>query len=303
MRTKKRRGFLTRTDIALGWIFGLLPLVGIVIFSAFPIGISFAAMFTSMTNNDLATMTWNNFANFTKVFTDPVFWHSIKITLWLMGVQVYSVVMGCLIAYVLNQVKGTKFFRTVFFLPNITSIIVILTMFKWILDWKHGVVNEFLGMEIQWFGSAENPQMLTWAIFIIFAWSAPAYGIILYSAAFRNINPALYEAASLDGANKAQQFFHVALPGILPTLLYMLVMGIISGLTLFDWAQGICALSNQGAGGVDNLGLTVMYYIYIQGVDFKHMDVAAVMSWFLFLFTAALSVPVFRLRKKAEEAV
>lgn len=302
VQRKKKSAFVSKKDIALGWIFGSLPLLGVLIFSAAPIGISFVAQFTSMQNNDLSTMTWNNFENFSKVFQDPIFWHSIKITMWLMIVQVYSVVVGCVIAYLLNKVKGTKLFRVIAFLPNVTAIIVILTMFKWVFDWKHGVLNEFLGMEIHWLADASNPQLLTWAILFVMAWAAPAYGIILYGAAFRNINPALYEACEIDGGNEWVKFWHISIPGILPTLLYMLVMGIISGFTVFDFAQGMVAISTGTPGGIDNMAMTIMYYIYIQGVDYKHMEYAAVMSWILFVVVAVLSVLLFRLRKKAEEA-
>ena len=80
------------------------------------------------------------------------------------------------------------------------------------------------------------------------------------------------------------------------------IMGIISGFTVFDFAQGMVAISTGTPGGIDNMAMTIMYYIYIQGVDYKHMEYAAVMSWILFVVVAVLSVLLFRLRKKAEEA-
>ena len=123
----------------------------------------------------------------------------------------------------------------------------------------------------------------------------------MFKAALKNVNPSLHEAASLDGAGAFYRFWHVTLPSIKSVLLFLLLASITQGLAVFDSVLVLAPLQWTGVAGPADVGLTVNYYIYIKGVSQGEMEYAAVMSWFLFIVTFALSYPVIKARNKASE--
>ena len=184
-------------------------------------------------------------------------------------------------------------------------------MWMWIFDGslqadgvtRGGVLNSILGTNINWLDNPDNPGTLTWAIFISIVWRAPGYGIVMYIAAFKAVNPALHEAAQLDGANAFQRFIHVTLPGIAPTTLYLAMAGVTAGMGIFGEATIMAPINWDQVAGRDDMGLTAMYYIYLEGVKSARMPTAAVMSWFMFIITFVPSFLLLRWRNKKEESL
>jgi multiple sugar transport system permease protein len=126
-------------------------------------------------------------------------------------------------------------------------------MWRWILDYEGGILNSILGTNIEWL---RDPNTITWCIIIATIWQAPGYGIVMYKAAFSNINDALYEAAELDGANAWQKFRNVTLPGISPTTFFLLQAGAMAGLLTYDLVTLIIPDAWGVPGGVESMGLT-----------------------------------------------
>ena len=122
----------------------------------------------------------------------------------------------------------------------------------------------------------------------------------MYCSSFKAISPSLYEAADLDGANAIQKFRYITLPGISSITFFLLLAGILAGLTTFDAAKIMAPPDWDGNAGLNNAGLTVMYYIYIEGVQFSNMGYASVMSWLLFIIMMVPSV--FLIKKRILEA-
>ena len=273
-----------------------IPLIGFVAFSGFPVILSFISMFCDMKYNKLDTLTWNNFANFQRLFSDATLLQSVKVTLIIASAQFVSLAIAITIAAFLSQnVKGTRVFQTLFFVPYICSTVAIAIMWTQIFGGK-GALNAILGTNIQWLDNQNNPYTLTIAIFISIIWQAPGYGIVMYCSAFKAINPSLYEAAALDGANAFQKFRHITLPGITSITLFLVLAGILTGFTTFEAAQIMAPDTWTGVAGPDNAGLTIMYYIYREGVKFGNMGYASVLSWLLFL---VLMIPsAYLIRKK-----
>ena len=202
---KKKKKF-NKTQI-LCWIFVSLPMISYVIFNIYPVGLSFVSMFTDMQGNRLDTMQWNNFANFKTVFSDPEFWKSMGITVWLGCAQFVSLFVALVIANLLEQkIKFSGLFQVLFFIPYICSGVSVGIMWGSIFNFGDGFLNTVLGTQINWL---EDPNYLTWCIFITIVWSAPGYGIVMYKASLRSVNPALYEAISIDGANAWHKFRYV----------------------------------------------------------------------------------------------
>ena len=139
-------------------------------------------------------------------------------------------------------------------------------------------------------------------------WSAPGYGIVMYKAAFSNINSALYEAAAVDGANAWHKFRHVTLPGISPTTFYLMQAGVGAGLLTYDLAQLVIPNAWGVPGGNESMGLTMMRLVYYlitnstttdaNGISYM-VSCACVISWLLFVVTGAISMVLLHFRDKS----
>ena len=280
----------------------LIPIISFIVFSGVPVVMSFVSMFTEMDNNDLTTMQWNNFQNFVEVFRDERFWGSWGTTFWLATAQVVTLVIALVISVLLNAIrKFSNVFQVIFFIPYICSSIAIAIMWKWIFSTDLGVLNSLIGENIEWLNSYDHPTRLIWCVYITIMWQAPAYGIVMFKAALKNVNPSLYEAASLDGANGWNKFWHITLPGIKGVTLFLLLASITNGLAVFDAVTILAPVDWTGVAGPDDVGLTVNYYVYLKGVRNREMEYASVVSWAPFLVTFAISFFVIRARNKAAE--
>ena len=278
------------------WVGASIPLLGFLLFSGFPLVVSFMAMFSDMERNNIDTMQWNDFANFIRFATDERVWIALRNTAILACSQFVSLLVAIAIAAFLSQnVKGSRLFQTLFFIPYICSTVAIAVMWNNIFGIK-GALNAILNTNIEWLNNMENPYSLTKAIFVAVVWKAPGYGIVMYCSAFKAINPALYEAASLDGANAWHKFRNITLPGNAPITFFLVLSGLLARLSIFDVPTIMAPLSFDGHAGPEDAGLTMMYCIYVEGVQFSNMGYASVMSWFLFLITAIPSVYFIRKR-------
>ncbi len=285
--------------------FALVPLIAFVIFSGFPVGISFMSMFVDMKDNVLQSMIWNNFDNFVQVFKDERFWYAWRTTLWLATAQVVTLTIALVISVLLNSgIKGAKVLQVIYFIPYICSSVSVAIMWGFIFDVDRGALNAILGQTINWLGQnndVSKPELAVWAVYITVMWQAPSYGIVMFKAALTNINPSLYEAASLDGANGWNKFWNVTMPGIKSVFLFLLLAGINSGLGVFDAVKVLFPPNWTGIVGPADYCLTINYYIYIKGVAELEMEYAAVMSWVLFAVNFGISFFIIRARNKASE--
>lgn len=281
----------------------LIPIISFFIFNGMPVVLSFISMFTEMDDNMLDTMQWNNFANFGEVFTDNRFWKSWGTTLWLGSAQFVTLAIALVIAVLLEKkAKGSKVMQVLFFVPYICSTVAIAIMWSWIFHGgKLGVLNSLFGSNIEWLNDYDHPYRLVWCVYITILWQAPAYGIVMFKAALKNISPSLYEAAELDGANGFHKFWYITLPGIKSVTLFLLLSGITAGLGVFDSVLILAPVQWTGVAGPNDVGLTVNYYIYLKGVSRGEMEYAAVISWILFAVTFIITFPIVRWRNKLAE--
>ena len=189
--------------------------------------------------------------------------------------------------------------RTLYFIPYICSTVAVSIMWGWVFgSGKAGVLNTILGTNIEW---VQEAKYITWCVYAVIVWQAPAYGIVMLTAALRGVDSTLYEAAKIDGANAWKTYTRITLPQIAPMLLFLALAGWQSGMGTFDAVKVLAPVGWTGTAGPEDMGLTSAYYIYIQGVNFSHMDYASVMQWAISIITFAGSYVFLRLRKKAEE--
>ena len=295
---KKKRKF--RREWLWCWIVVSIPIVGYIFFNAFPVAISLASMFTNIQHNQISTMKWNNFAHFVKFFHDAKYLKALGITLWLTSAQFVSLFIALVIATLSKtKVKGSRLLQTLYFVPYICSVVAVTIMWnQMFLTGDDGVLNTILGTNINWRG---DPKYLTWCIFTVIVWQSPGYGIVMITTAFVGVDPTLYEAAKIDGANAWKQYFHITLPQIAPMILFLALAGWQGGLATFDAAQVMAPVGFGGTAGPEDMGLTLAYYNYIQGMLFSHMDYASVMNWMTAIINFAGAYLFLRLRKRAED--
>lgn len=298
---KNRNKWKALNFMCLALVF--IPIVAYFVFNGFPVFLGLISMFTEMENNDLTTMRWNGFRNFSLVFQDTRFWKAWGVTFVLTTSQFVTLLIALVIAVLLEQkIKGAKTLQVIYFIPYICSSVAVAIMWQWVFNKDLGILNAILGKNIEWLNNAEQPARLLFAVYMTIVWQAPSYGIVMFKAALKNVNPSLYEAASLDGAGGFAKFWHVTLPGIKSVLLFLCLASITNGLAVFDAVQILAPVQWTGVAGPDDIGLTINYYIYLKGVKQGEMEYAAIMSFALFIVTFAIAFPVIRARNKASEA-
>lgn len=284
----------------------LIPLFGFLLFSGFPAVLSLVSMFVDINKNDLTTMKWNNFENIRSVFTDMRFWKSWRTTFWLGSCQLVTLCIALVIAVLLDRNNGkvSKVLQSLYFIPYICSTAAVTIMWQWVFNGGEiGILNTIFGTNINWLDDNLHPARLVWCVYVTILWQAPAYGIVMFTAALKNVSPSLYEAADLDGANGFHKFWFVTLPSIKGVTLFLLLAGITNGLGVFEQVLILAPVKFEQIAGPKDYGLTVSYYIYIMGIQNREMEYASVMGWVMFLVTFVITYPVIKARNKviAEE--
>ena len=273
------------------------------IFIVFPI---FYGIWISLHNWDylLPGKPWVGLQNYVDLFTpgsvtfEP-FWQSMeatgKFTLYSVPLLV---VIPLLVALILNQeFRGRNFFRTMYFAPYVLGVAVIGILWRYLLDTNVGLVNYYLGQ----LGLPDNipwTNELPWAWIALVGptvWWTLGFNTVIYLAGLQDIDPALYDAAKVDGANRWRRFVHVTLPGLRPILLFVITVTILASANVF----GQPYIITNGAPG-DETRSAIMY-IAEEGLQNFKMGSAAAMSYVLALFLAVISVANFALFRYRED--
>lgn len=304
----------------LALFLALIPLLGFVVFNGLPLIISIIGLFFNVDLYDIGNIQWNHFEGFKSVFVEghgfdlfgfdvgKYFYKSFGITMWIASTQLLTLGIALVMAVLLERkLRGTNLFRVLFFVPYICSSVSVGLMWKWVFAYEGGILNSIFGTSIEFL---QDPNWMTWCIIIAVIWQAPGYGIVMYKAAFSNVNQSLYEAASLDGAGEWAQFRHITLPSIAPTTFYLMMAGVTAGVLTYDIAALVIEDVWGTLGGVDSMGLTLMRLVYylitnstttdVNGVSYM-VSCASVISWILFIITGTLSMILFRMRERSME--
>ena len=285
-------GLMARKEERVSYLFLSPWLIGLAAFWLIPIVASFVLSFSEW--RIITPLRWVGLDNFREMITDRYFWLSIRITLkyMVMSVPLYLVV-GLLLSLVLNlKIRGINVFRTIMFLPSVLSGVAVAVLWSALFNPDVGAVNEILRS----LGISDPPRWLTsptWAVpsvVIIGLWAIGG-GAIIYLAGLQNIAAQLYEAALLDGAGPLQRFRYVTLPMLTPTLLFVLLTGLIDAFQVFDLAF---VLSQGGErGGGESLRFYLLNMWNEAFVD-RQYGYASALSWVLILAAAAVILAIFR---------
>jgi multiple sugar transport system permease protein len=222
---------------------------------------------------------WIGFKNFIRMASDERVWIALKNTAeYVIIVVPIQTILALLLALILNSsIRGKNFFRIIFFLPTVTSSAVLTLIFMWIYN-SNGLLNNFLAFfgfpTYNWIG---DPAVALKSIMLMNIWSTAPFYMVIYLAALQDIPQSLYEAATIDGANRFDQFISITLPLLRPVTFFIVVMGIIGTFQLFDQSY----IFSGGSGGPNNSTLTVVLLIYQYAFKSLDMGYAAALALML----------------------
>ena len=243
---------------------------------AFPV--IFSLVLTMHRWNLLSPMAWVGGTNFLNLFSDPLFWKSLWNTLRFLIIHIpLQIAVALVLAEILNQqLRARAFFRAVFFLPVVISGVVVTILWKQLYASENGVFNEvLLGLglgRVEWLTS---PLVAMPAIAIMATWKNVGLYVILLLAGLQSIPRQVYEAATIDGANRVQQFLKITIPMLNPVLLTVIILSTINGFSLFIEPYVMTG------GGPMNTTLSMNLFIYRQAFGFYKMGYAATLGFVL----------------------
>jgi multiple sugar transport system permease protein len=233
--------------------------------------------------------------NFANVFADPDFQAAVGHTLvFIAGYLPLVYAGGLVLALALNQrLRGLSFFRAAYFLPVVTSWVVVALMWKWLLNPDSGIVNFALGLlGIKGPGWWTDPAWAMPSVIIASVWKDLGFVMVILLAGLQAIPEDYYEAASVDGANRWARFRHITLPLLSPASFFVLVISLINSFQVFDQ---VWVMTNGGPAGASSV---VVEQIVRHAFSYSQMGYASAMSWLLFVVILAVTAVQFRLQTR-----
>ena len=282
LSTKRKRRTLPGSKAAYGYVAPFF-----VLFAAFSLYPWLDTAWVSLHNVRLSTydqQTWVGLDNYKNLFTNQFFWRAFRNTITIGIIStVPQLCMALGIAHLLNyKLRGRTFFRVAMLMPYATSLAAATVIFLQLFDKDLGIINWFLTTahlpRVDWQGSKWPAQI---AVSAIVTWRWTGYNALIYLAGMQAIDTSLYEAAAIDGASRWQQFRHVTIPGLRPTILFTIVVSTIGASQLF----GEPLLYHNGIpdGGTSYQYQTLGLLMYQQGWTNDRLGLASATAWTMFL--------------------
>jgi multiple sugar transport system permease protein len=279
----------------------LLPAFALIgVFFVLPVA---AALVLSLTDFDiyavgnLENARFVGLRNYARLFREPVFWAALKNTFYFAlvgGPLTIAAALGAALLVNAKAVRFKAFFRTVYFAPFVTTLVAVAIVWRYLYHPRYGLLNHMLGRvglgPIDWLG---DPTWAMPAIILMAVWKNFGYNMLIFIAGLQSIPEELYEAAQLDGAGAWRRFWHITLPMLGPTLLFV---GVI---TMIGYFQLFAEPYVMTAGGPLRATTSVVLLMYEEGFRWWRMGYAASLAFVLFLVILAATVIQFRLQRAA----
>jgi multiple sugar transport system permease protein len=280
------------------WTAYAMQTPGLILFAVFTVYAVGTAAYLSFTNYDpLANQgDFVGLANYRAVLHDSTWWAAMGHTLYFtVGTMIPSMAIGLFLASLLNsKIRGLSFYRTAFYLPAITPLVIATLLWKWLYNADYGLLNYYLlrlhliDTPIQFLANS------SWAmpsVILMQIWLSIGFNMVVYLAGLQAIPAELYEAAEVDGATAWQRLRRITIPLLWPTTIFLLVFQTILGMQTFDQ---IFVMTSGGPPGPGGATTTVTYYIYLNAFQYLKMGKASALAWTLFVVVFALSLIQFR---------
>jgi len=279
-RAPLRRGDGRAAAVFLApWFAGLLLIT---------VGPMAASAYLAFTDYSLLTdPTWIGLENFVRMLDDARLHNALRVTFTyvLTGVPLQLVVALGLAMLLDRGMRGLAFYRSVFYLPSLLGGSVAIAILWRQIFGVDGLVNAFLALlGVQGRGWVSDPDTALWTLVILHVWTFGA-PMIIFLAGLRQIPEMYYEAASIDGAGRVRQFFHITLPLLTPIVFFNLVLQVIGAFQSFTQAFVV----SGGTGGPADSTMFYTLYLYQKGFTSLEMGYASAMAWLLVIIVAVLT--------------
>lgn len=275
-----------------GYLFITPNFLVVLVFTIFPV---FFSLYMSMTDwNILSDPNFIGLANYQKILSDPIAKQTFFNTFYFAVVSVpINVALTLVLAVLLNQkLRGITFYRTAFYMPVITASVAVSLMFMWILA-NNGLMNQLLELiglaPVKWLTDA---KVALNSVIGVTIWKGLGMNMIIFLAALQDIPNELLEAASIDGANRFQQFIKITVPLISPVIFFVTITGVIGSFQSFDLVY------NMTHGGPGHATTVIGYYIWQQAFNYMKMGYGAALAYVLFIAILILTLIQWVLRKR-----
>jgi multiple sugar transport system permease protein len=254
-------------------------LIHFMIFTLFAVSFAFYISFHewNIIRPEKPFLGWENYQ---RLFRDPRFLRSVINTLTFMVGVPLNLSVGLMVALLLNtKVRGQALFRTMFYIPTITPLVVSSIIWKWVYQGDYGLLNYYLlefGIiqeKIFWLA---DPNLALPALILMGIWGGTGATMVIYLAGLQSIPEEMYDAAKVDGANALQRLFYITIPLLRPTTFFLLITGVIGTFNIFT---EVYIMTN---GGPLNRTSTIGYYLYINAFRELDMGYASAMAFVLF---------------------
>ncbi|KDA54168.1 sugar ABC transporter permease [Thermoanaerobaculum aquaticum] len=283
-----------------GWLFVAPALLLVGLFFVLPVVVGLALSLTDFDIygiGDLTTVRFVAFANYSQLAGNPLFWQALKNTavfVLLGGILSILLALASALALASRLTVWPSFFRTVYFAPVVMTLVAAAVVFRYLYHPDFGLLNRVLGLfgvsPVFWLG---DPRYALLAIILLATWKNFGANMVVLLAGLGTIPESLYEAAKLDGASAVRIFWHVTLPGLRPTLLFVSLTTVIGYFQLFAEPYVM-----TGGGGPNNATLSLVLHMYKEGFRWWNLGYAAAVAVVLTLIIAAASTVLWLVQRK-----
>ena len=270
-------------------IFIMPALLGTFIFIIIPVFCSFALSFCNW--DLLGSIQYAGLSNYKEIFNDDLFFKIFANTaVFALSVSIFGVIIPLVLAGILNsKIRGSEFYKTAYFLPFITPMVVIAIVWQWIFDPNIGILNNVLRLHINWLYDTHYAML---ALIIVSVWKLIGYNMIIFLSSLSGISQSLFEAAKIDGANSFQVFKNVTVPMLSPAIFFVVIITAISSFQVFD----LIFLMTEG-GPLDSTNVLV-YAVYQNAFEYFNIGKASEIAYVLFVIVLVLTLIQWNFRKK-----
>lgn len=274
--------------ITTSLLFILPALAGTLIFIIIPVFVSFGFSFIEW--DLLNTPKFVGLLNYKTVFSDDVFYKILGNTfVYAISTSVFGVIIPLILACILNsKIRGSDFYKTAYFLPFVTPMIVIAIVWQWIFDPNIGLINKILMTNIKWL---YDTNYAMFAVIIVSVWRLIGYNMVIFLSGLSGINQSIFEAAKIDGANGYRIFKDITVPLLSPTIFFVVIITCISSFQVFD------LIYMMTEGGPLNSTNVLVYSIYQNAFEYFKVGYASALAYVLFFIILILTGIQWKLRK------
>jgi putative chitobiose transport system permease protein len=281
------------------YLFLLPALAFMAVFTLYPL---LSVGYLSFTEYDILTPPEPvGLANYIELFGDKVFWLSLRHSFAYLLVTPVIICLSIVLAIIVNRkLPGVGVFRALYYIPVITGSVAIGIAWQFLFDGTGGPVNGLLlALRVieRPIVFLTEPRFILPIAMMMTVWMGVGYYMVVFLAGLQAIPEDLYDAARIDGCNGFQQHWHVSVPGLRPSIVFVAVISSLSALKVFD---EIYVLTN-GSGGMLNSGSTMVFYLWKQAFKLQNVGYASALAMVLLLITLSFSIFNVRLLERGDE--